>query len=140
MLVGCGKEEEKEKEYFRFKDEIVTIYVGETYEIEYETNIKNPDIKVDDEEIASIEGNVATGLSRGYASIYVEVNGETIYEALDGAVDRIESQIKRHKNKLAKAIKHREGVSGHYQNELNVKEDNEDEVTKLFKEKKIFRN
>ena len=66
-----------------------------------------------------------------------EVNGETIYEALDGAVDRIESQIKRHKNKLAKAIKHREGVSGHYMNELNVKEDDEDEVTKLFKEKKI---
>ena len=82
MLVGCGKEEEKEKEYFRFKDEIVTIYVGETYEIEYETNIKNPDIKVDDEEIASIEGNVATGLSRGYASIYVEVNGSFAQDAV----------------------------------------------------------
>ena len=49
----------------------------------------------------------------------------------------IDPLIKRHKNKLAKAIKHREGVSGHYQNELNVKEDDEDEVSKLFKEKKI---
>ena len=66
-----------------------------------------------------------------------EVNGETIYDALDGAVDRIESQIKRHKNKIAKTIKHREGLSGAYQNELNIKDDGEDEVSKLFKEKKI---
>ncbi|MBP5407894.1 MAG: D-alanyl-D-alanine carboxypeptidase [Bacilli bacterium] len=94
MLVGCGKEEDKEDKYFRFKEEIVTIYVGETYEIEYETNIKNPEIKVDDEEIASIEGNVATGLSRGYASIYVEVDGEIIEMVL--CVDKKKQEIVYH--------------------------------------------
>lgn len=66
-----------------------------------------------------------------------EVNGETIYEAIDTAVDRLEKQIARHKNKIAKTIKHREGVSNHYMNELNVKESEEDEISNLMKEKVI---
>lgn len=51
-----------------------------------------------------------------------EVNGETIYEAIDMVVDRLESQISKHKSKIAKAIKHRQGVSGYYESELNIKE------------------
>ena len=66
-----------------------------------------------------------------------EVNGETIYEAIDMVVDRLESQISKHKSKIAKAIKHRQGVSGYYESELNIKECEDDEITKLFKEKEI---
>lgn len=68
-----------------------------------------------------------------------EVNGETIYNAIDAAIERLEKQIIRHKNKIAKAIKHREGVSNHYMNELNVKEEEEEkeDLSQLMKEKVI---
>ena len=95
FLFACNKEEEDEEKYFRFKEEIATIYVGETYEIEYETNIDNPEIKVLDTEIASIEGNVATGLSRGYATIYVEVDGINIEMTL--CVDKKKQEVVYHK-------------------------------------------
>jgi len=65
-----------------------------------------------------------------------EVNGETIYEAIDLAVDRLEKQISRHKSKIAKAIKHREGVSGYYANEFAFEEEKE-EGNKFAKEKII---
>lgn len=51
-----------------------------------------------------------------------EVNGPTIYEAIDTAIERLEKQMVRHKTKIAKAIKHREGVSGFYANELQLEE------------------
>ncbi|MBQ7277305.1 MAG: ribosome-associated translation inhibitor RaiA [Bacilli bacterium] len=68
-----------------------------------------------------------------------EVNGETIYEAIDMAIDRLVKQISRHKAKIAKAIKHRAGVSGYYEKEMLVEESNEseDEVSKLVKNKSV---
>ncbi len=66
-----------------------------------------------------------------------EVDGETIYEAIDIALDRLEKQISRHKKKIARAIKARDGVGDHYA-ELNLEDESEeDEITKLFKEKQI---
>ena len=66
-----------------------------------------------------------------------EVNGETIYEAIDIALDRLEKQIARHKNKIAKAIKHRDGVSGHYSDLAIDEDDKEDDLVKVLKEKQI---
>ncbi len=66
-----------------------------------------------------------------------EVNGETIYEAIDVAIDRLETQISRHKAKIAKTIKHREGVTGYYKNELDVKENEEESELEILKEKQI---
>lgn len=66
-----------------------------------------------------------------------EVDGETIYEAIDVALDRLEKQISRHKQKIARAIKSREGVGEHYA-ELDLGEETEsDEISKLLKEKQI---
>ena len=95
FLFACNKEEEKDEKYFRFKEEIVSIYVGDSYEIEYETNITNPNIKVLDTEIATIEGNIVTGLSRGYATIYIELDGESIEMTL--CVDKKKQEIVYHK-------------------------------------------
>lgn len=66
-----------------------------------------------------------------------EVDGETIYEAIDIALDRLEKQISRHKQKIARAIKSRDGVGDHYA-ELNIEvKEEEDEITKFLKEKEI---
>lgn len=67
-----------------------------------------------------------------------EVNGNTIYEAIDTAIDRLVSQISRHKDKLAKGIKHREGVSGHYENVMKLDEvKEENNVSQLVKNKEV---
>ena len=67
-----------------------------------------------------------------------EVNGETIYEAIDTAIDRLVKQISRHKAKIAKAIKHRAGVSGYYEKEMLLDDvEEEDEVSLLVKNKSV---
>ena len=43
-----------------------------------------------------------------------EVKDETVYGAIDLAVDKLESQIKRHKSKIYSSLKRREGVSSYY--------------------------
>lgn len=43
-----------------------------------------------------------------------EVKGETVYGAIDLSVDKLESQIKRHKDKIYSSLKRREGVSSYY--------------------------
>jgi len=68
-----------------------------------------------------------------------EVNGETIYEAIDTAIERLTRQITRHKAKLAKAIKHRAGVSGQLERDMILDEDKEEEsdFAKLVKNKSV---
>ena len=70
-----------------------------------------------------------------------EVNGPTIYEAIDTAVDVLVKQITRHKAKLAKAIKHRAGVSGYYESEMILDEkeakSEESDLAKLVKNKSV---
>jgi putative sigma-54 modulation protein len=43
-----------------------------------------------------------------------EVRDDTVYGAIDLAVDKLESQIRKHKSKIYKSIKHRNGISDHY--------------------------
>ena len=43
-----------------------------------------------------------------------EVKGQTIYGAIDLAIDKLESQIRKHKSKIYKSLKRREGVSQYY--------------------------
>lgn len=69
-----------------------------------------------------------------------EVKGETVYAAIDLAIDKLETQIRRHKSKLYKSIKQREGLSNHYasQSEFDLKElETEIMVTNLVKNKQV---
>ncbi len=43
-----------------------------------------------------------------------EVKDETVYGAIDLAIDKLESQIRKHKSKIYGSIKHRDGISNHY--------------------------
>ncbi|MFA7367151.1 MAG: ribosome-associated translation inhibitor RaiA [Bacilli bacterium] len=43
-----------------------------------------------------------------------EVKDQTIYGAIDLAVDKLESQIRKHKSKIFSSIKRREGVANYY--------------------------
>ncbi|MDY0064567.1 MAG: ribosome-associated translation inhibitor RaiA [Bacilli bacterium] len=44
----------------------------------------------------------------------VEVKDQTIYGAIDLAIDKLEGQMRKHKSKIYKSIKQRDGVSHHY--------------------------
>ena len=94
MLIGCKNEEEQEEKYFRFKEDVVTIYAGDTYEIEYETNLKDVTLETSDTDIISIDGNVITGLSRGYASIIVNLDDEAIEMTV--CVDKHKTEVVYH--------------------------------------------
>lgn len=43
-----------------------------------------------------------------------EVKDESVYSAIDLAIDKLESQIRKHKSKLYKSIQQRNGVANHY--------------------------
>jgi len=43
-----------------------------------------------------------------------EVKDQTVYGAIDLAIDKLESQIRRHKSKIYKSLKRREGVAQYY--------------------------
>lgn len=43
-----------------------------------------------------------------------EVKGETFLTAIDGAIAKLEGQVRRHKSKIYSSLKRREGVSGYY--------------------------
>lgn len=45
-----------------------------------------------------------------------EVKDETIYSAIDLAIDKIETQLKKHKSKIYKSIKSRVGLGDYYGN------------------------
>ena len=69
-----------------------------------------------------------------------EVKEETFLCALDAAMSKLESQLRRHKSKIYSAMKRREGVSGYYaaQGELDL-EGMQVELmaNKLVKDKKV---
>ena len=91
ILTGCQKEELN----FSFEEEIVTIYAGDTYEVKYSTNAKNITLQTDDIDIVELNGSTVLGLSRGYATIYTEVDGKT-YE-MTICVDKRKSVVVYHK-------------------------------------------
>lgn len=43
-----------------------------------------------------------------------EVKGESVYSAIDLAIDKLESQIRKHKSKIYKSMKRRDGVGQYY--------------------------
>lgn len=43
-----------------------------------------------------------------------EVKDQTIYSAIDRAIDKLESQIRKHKSKIYRSLKQRNGVSQYY--------------------------
>jgi putative sigma-54 modulation protein len=53
-----------------------------------------------------------------------EVKAQTIYGALDLAIDKLETQIRKHKSKIYKSMKHRQGVGSYYatENDFDVDE------------------
>ncbi len=69
-----------------------------------------------------------------------EVKGQTIYSAIDLAIDKLESQIRKHKSKIYRSLKQRDGVSRHYSSNSDFdinKMKSEIEATKLVKEKSV---
>ena len=87
-LTACNQ---KEEYYFNFKEEVVTIYAGETYEVEYETNIKEVTLNCDDLEVATLDDNTITGIARGYATVYFEYDGN--YYEMTICVDKKKVEI-----------------------------------------------
>lgn len=71
-----------------------------------------------------------------------EVKAESVLSAIDLAVDKLDKQIRRHKDKIESSIKRRGGVKEHYSQlqeaefDMN-KIDPINEVKELVKEKKI---
>ena len=69
-----------------------------------------------------------------------EVKDDTMYGAIDLAIDKLESQITKHKSKIYKSIKKREGVGKYYASEsdFDVEEfETELRATELVKAKSI---
>lgn len=69
-----------------------------------------------------------------------EVKDETIYGAIDLAVDKLENQIRKHKSKIYKSIKHRDGLGTHYSSNSDFdieKFKTEIKVTNLVKTKQV---
>lgn len=69
-----------------------------------------------------------------------EVKAESVLSAIDLAIDKLETQIRRHKDKIESHIKRRGGVKEHYAQELELdveKIDPIDNFKKLVKEKQI---
>jgi putative sigma-54 modulation protein len=46
-----------------------------------------------------------------------EVKAQTIYGAIDLAIDKLETQIRKHKSKIYKSMKHRQGIGNYYATE-----------------------
>lgn len=71
-----------------------------------------------------------------------EVKADTVIAAIDLAIDKLETQIRRHKSKIESSIKRRGGVKEHY-SEMQDAEINLDKIDpienfkKLVKEKEI---
>ena len=69
-----------------------------------------------------------------------EVKDDTMYGALDLAVDKLETQISKHKAKIYKSIQKRQGIGQYYANnvDFDVKEfETELKATELVKAKEV---
>ena len=106
-------------QYFRNADELVADVVCKAYE-SYEV----------------VEVTIPTK----NIILRAEVKAESVLSAIDLAIDKLETQIRRHKDKIDSHIKRRGGVKEHYaqQAELDVEKiDPIDNFKKLVKEKQI---
>lgn len=69
-----------------------------------------------------------------------EVREETFYNAIDSVVEKLESQIRKHKSKIYNSLKRREGVSQYYSSQSDFdleKMKTELMVTNLVKNKQV---
>ncbi len=69
-----------------------------------------------------------------------EVDAESIYGAIDLAIDKLESQIRKHKSKIYKSLKRREGVGHHYATQADFDLDkmkSEVKATNLVRNKSV---
>ncbi|MDD3106556.1 MAG: ribosome-associated translation inhibitor RaiA [Bacilli bacterium] len=69
-----------------------------------------------------------------------EVKDQTVYGAIDLAIDKLETQIRKHKSKIYKSMKRREGVSQFYasQSDFDIeKMKTEIKATNLVKSKQV---
>ena len=110
---------QKMNQYFKNADELVADVVCKAYE-SYEV----------------VEVTIPTK----NIILRAEVKAESVLSAIDLAIDKLETQIRRHKDKIDSHIKRRGGVKEHYaqQAELDVEKiDPIDNFKKLVKEKQI---
>lgn len=69
-----------------------------------------------------------------------EVNSDTIYSAIDLAIDKLESQIRKHKSKIYRSLKRREGVGQYYATQADFdveKLETEIKATNLVRNKSV---
>ena len=110
---------QKMNQYFRNADELVADVVCKVYE-SYEV----------------VEVTIPTK----NIILRAEVKAESVLSAIDLAIDKLETQIRRHKDKIESHIKRRGGVKEHYaqQSEIDIEKiDPIDNFKKLVKEKQI---
>ena len=60
-----------------------------------------------------------------------ECNGDTLYAAIDQAVDKIEQQLIRHKRKVNDIIKKRDGIAQYFVAQANEIEEKEEQVPEI---------
>ena len=96
VLVGCKGNKNKEEKYFKFMEEVATIYVGDTYELTFISNLDEKDFVfyTDDPDIVSIDRDIVTGLSRGYATVYIEFDDQRVEMTV--CVDKKKQEIIYH--------------------------------------------
>jgi putative sigma-54 modulation protein len=67
-----------------------------------------------------------------------ESKDDTMYGAIDRVVDKIETQLLRHRKRINTLIKKREGISDYFRTDLDSESyKNENEVNKIVKSKKF---
>jgi len=66
-----------------------------------------------------------------------EVNADSIYSAIDLAIDKLESQIRKHKSKIYRSLKRRDGVGQYYSTQVDF---DIDKVRTEIKASNLVRN
>ena len=66
-----------------------------------------------------------------------ESQADIMYTAVDLAVDKIERQLKRHKNKINTMVRKREGVASYFSEQFNKQTENDSVVRKLVRNKEL---
>lgn len=83
----------KLEQYFSSKDDLEATVVCKVYD-----------------QFQTVEVTIPTK----YVLLRAEVKDETVYGAIDLAIDKLESQIRKNKSKLYSSIKRRQGLASHY--------------------------
>lgn len=66
-----------------------------------------------------------------------ESKADTMYAAIDLAIDKIERQLIRHKNRINSLIRKRDGVASYFSDQFNASTNNENGLRKLVRNKEL---